>query len=572
MFKLSKLILRTNREDREILFDNFSYVYGSHDRGKTVLLDLIDYMMGDSDFNYSIMPAMKGVNSLELKIELEDKCLWLCRTSKDFYYKLSDGDKSFIRVISINDYKDKILSFLLCDDLQVLEDYKILTGKNIGYRSLSLFNYLPESGVGDITNVFPKSKEIGELLNIKSIMLYIFNKNNVDKIMKLKKRNELLQSEIKELRLLNDGSIFSEKTIRENMLKLSLKNSDSILELREIFYEYKKTLQLEKKSTTNKDLIYLIKASQTLAEEIKYQLFLQEQSKHEVKNINISNRLLEMLKNIVIKKEEYKDIVKILERDILNNKQDILILDSKDYKKSIENLKNKKMEIDQQIDIINTGLDKFTYDEKIRIVNILDNAFQHYNNDNNEKKIEDKEKEIQDNLKTINTLSNTFNEKTIKEFNTLLTDIYRNFKQIDFVASDLSKEKFELRFNPAKISVFAIETKKNKDGNEQEVTYVPGSKARMTLWQLSTYIAMGIFIKLNFEGMPFAEYIAIDAVIQEFAENVDQTNLIVETVKKLAKENSIQIIMTGAFNCAELKLEPNEVVNIDAGLNPAFNN
>ena len=39
------------------------------------------------------------------------------------------------------------------------------------------------------------------------------------------------------------------------------------------------------------DLIYLIKASQTLSEEIKYQIFLEEQSKHEIKNVT---------KNIVI--------------------------------------------------------------------------------------------------------------------------------------------------------------------------------------------------------------------------------------------------------------------------------
>ena len=570
MFKLSKLILKTNKGDREILLNNFSYIYGRHDRGKTVFLDVIDFMMGDSEYNYANKQAMRGVNSIELRMEIDKRCLWLCRDEKNFFYKLSDEDQRYIRVINIEEYKEKILSFIIADNYDVLDDYKALTGKNISYRSLSLFNYLPESGIADITNVFPKSKEIGELLNIKSIMLYIFNKENVLRITKLKTENARLEKEIKELRQPNDGSIYCEKIIRENMSKLSLNNTDSILKLKEQFKEYQKTLSLKKEEVKNKDLLYLIKASQLLAEEIKYQMFLEEQSKYETKDLDNSNKLLEMLSGILIKNDDNKEVVNILKQDILRNKQDILFLNGKDYKKSLENLKLRKAGIDKQIGQINRGLDKYSYDDKMKIINILDNAFQNYRADNLEEKIKEKEKTIQENNKTINTLSNGFNQKTLNSFNVLLTNIYKKFDKLEFVKKDLQKESFQLRFNPAKVSVSAIEVKRDDDGNSVEVAYVPGSKARMTLWQLATYMAMCVFIKNNFNGMPFAQYICVDAVVQEFVDEKEPTNEIIDCMKDFVEKNEMQMIIVGALDPIKLNLSSDQYVNIDNGLNPAF--
>lgn len=434
-----------------------------------------------------------------------------------------------------------------------------------------LINYLPENGVGDITNVFPKSKEIGELLNIKSIMLYIFNKENVQKITKMKEENEKLQAEIKELRLTNDGSAFSEKIIRENMSKLSFESTDSIQEMKDKFLQYKKTLQSDNKSVKNKDLLYLVKASQILAEEIKYQMFLQKQAKYESDNIKKSNKLLEMLNTILSKNDSNREIINILKKDIQDNDKDISLLNIKDYETSLHNLKAKKEEIDKQINIINTGLDKFTYDEKIKIVNILDNAFQNYNENNIDRQIEQKSEKIQANNKEINMLNNMVDANTLKRFNDLLTNTYKLFNEIQLVKNDFSKDNFKLIFNPAKVSVYAVITEKDKEGNNKEKIYMPGSKARMTLWQLSTYLTMAKFIKNNFKGMPFAEYLCIDAVIQEFVDDKLPTNVVINCVKNFALKNEIQIIMSGALNTQNLNINQNELVNIDQGLNPWFN-
>ncbi len=430
---------------------------------------------------------------------------------------------------------------------------------------------MPENGVGDITNVFPKSKEIGELLNIKSIMLYIFNKENVQKITKMKEENEKLQAEIKELRLTNDGSAFSEKIIRENMSKLSFESTDSIQEMKDKFLQYKKTLQSDNKSVKNKDLLYLVKASQILAEEIKYQMFLQKQAKYESDNIKKSNKLLEMLNTILSKNDSNREIINILKKDIQDNDKDISLLNIKDYETSLHNLKAKKEEIDKQINIINTGLDKFTYDEKIKIVNILDNAFQNYNENNIDRQIEQKSEKIQANNKEINMLNNMVDANTLKRFNDLLTNTYKLFNEIQLVKNDFSKDNFKLIFNPAKVSVYAVITEKDKEGNNKEKIYMPGSKARMTLWQLSTYLTMAKFIKNNFKGMPFAEYLCIDAVIQEFVDDKLPTNVVINCVKNFALKNEIQIIMSGALNTQNLNINQNELVNIDQGLNPWFN-
>ena len=220
--------------------------------------------------------------------------------------------------------------------------------------------------------------------------------------------------------------------------------------------------------------------------------------------------------------------------------------------------------------MVNIGLDKYTYNDKMKIVNILDNAFQNYREDNLEQKIREKEKILQENNKTINTLSNGFNQKTINNFNALLTDIYKKFDKIEFVKKDLQKEGFQLRFNPAKVSTSAVEVKRDDDGNSVEVAYIPGSKARMTLWQLVTYMAMCVFINNNFTGMPFASYICVDAVVQEFVDESEPTNEIIDCVKEFVEKNGIQMIIVGALDPIKLNLHSYQYVNIDDGLNPAF--
>lgn len=569
MFKLSKLKLNTIKGECTYIIKDFAYIYGKHDKGKTVFLDIIDYMMGDSKFSISNKQATIGINSIELVLESENRQLCLCRDEKNFYYKQSLDDEKYIRVVGIDAYKDKILDFILNGNYEIVDDYKKLTEKNIGYRSLSLFNYLPESGVADITNVFPKSKEIGELINIRSIILYIFNKENVLKITKLKEENERLEKELLIIREKTDGSLYCEKTIRENMAKLSLDNSNAIGELKREFEKYQKSLLINDKTLKNKDLIYLIKASQKLSEEIKYQLFLEEQSKHEIKNVTKTNRLLEMLTGILTEDRDNSFIVESLKSDIIKNKNDITLLNKKDYKKSISNLKEKKLEIDRQIEQINNGLDKLSYNEKIKIINVLDNAFLNYKSNNYNEQIEDIEKQIKENNKIINSLSNSFNDKSISQFNTLVTNIYKKFNSLEFVKADLSINGFELNFNPSKISVSATAIKKDKEGNDIEVNYMPGSKARMTLWQLVTYLAMSKFIKQNFNGMPFAEYIAIDAVIQEFSDEKQPTKEMINVIKEFVKDNEIQVIISGAINPQELDIKDN-TVDISMGLNPAF--
>lgn len=206
------------------------------------------------------------------------------------------------------------------------------------------------------------------------------------------------------------------------------------------------------------------------------------------------------------------------------------------------------MEIDRQIEQINNGLDKLSYNEKIKIINVLDNAFLNYKSNNYDEQIEDIEKQIKENSKIINSLSNSFNNKSISQFNFLVTNIYKKFNSLEFVKADLSINGFELNFNPSKISVSATAIKKDKEGNDIEVNYIPWSKARMTLWQLVTYLAMSKFIKQNFNGMPFAEYIAIDAVVQEFSDEKQPTKEMINVIKEFVKDNEIQVIISGAIN------------------------
>lgn len=550
--------------------DYFSYIYGSHDRGKTVFLDIIDYMMGDSHFTISNKQALIGVESIELMIEAEARELWLCREDKNFYYKINEKDERYIRVAGIDAYKKKIQDFILNGNYKIVDEYKNLTDKNIGFRSLSLFNYLPETGVADIMNVFPKSKEIGELLNIRSIILYIFNKENVSKITQLKSENEDLHKQLLDLRERNDGSLYCERIIRENMAKLSFDSSNSIVDLKIQFEDYKKSLLINDKQLNNRDLIYLIKASQILSEEIKYQKFLEEQSNYEIKNTTNTNRLLEMLTSILIENKNNTEIINNLRDDVLKNKKDIEILSKKDYKKSIENLIEKKTEIDRQVSLINNGLDKMSFDEKIKVINILDEAFLNYKPNNYDEQIKLIEKKIQENNKNIQLLSNSFNQRSINNFNNLINSIYKKFIGVEFVKADLSKNGFQLKFNPFKISISANIKEKNKEGDSIEINYIPGSKARMTLWQLVTYMGMLLYLKENFDSIPFAKYIEVDAVIQEFADNNQPTKEIIDVIKTFAIEKELQIIISGAVNPRTLDLKDEQLVDIDSGLNPAY--
>ena len=82
---------------------------------------------------------------------------------------------------------------------------------------------------------------------------------------------------------------------------------------------------------------------------------------------------------------------------------------------------------------------------------------------------------------------------------------------------------------------------------------------------------MCVFLKSNFEGMPFAPYLAIDAVVQEFSDTKTDIQQIIKVIKNFAYENESQIVISGAVFYEELDLNIEaEVVDINNGLNPAF--
>ena len=67
------------------------------------------------------------------------------------------------------------------------------------FRSFTFLNYIEEKGLGDLSVVFTKAKELKHQIRIRNIMDFFFNYENIEQIYEKELELELAEKELSEI-------------------------------------------------------------------------------------------------------------------------------------------------------------------------------------------------------------------------------------------------------------------------------------------------------------------------------------------------------------------------------------
>lgn len=199
MFKVDLIRFNHADEFQEYKFSEHSFVYGKNTRGKTALTMAIDYILGSSDkLTYQ---GLDNIDSIEALLKNEMTSLWIKRTVKEGEYFYRRTEESDYSEVSADTYKDNICSILTqLQNNRYLEIYNKVFDEHPSFRSFNFLNYIEEKGLGDLSTVFTKAKELKHNIRIRNIMNFFFNFENIEQIYE---KELLLDAKSKELEKLS---------------------------------------------------------------------------------------------------------------------------------------------------------------------------------------------------------------------------------------------------------------------------------------------------------------------------------------------------------------------------------
>ena len=324
MFKVE--VIRFNHADevQEYKFSEHCFVYGKNTRGKTALTIVIDYILGSSDkLTYQ---GLDNIDSIEALLKNERTSLWIKRTVKEggyFYRRTKESDYS---EVSADTYKDNICLILTqLRNNRYLEIYNKVFDEHPSFRSFNFLNYIEEKGLGDLSTVFTKAKELKHNIRIRNIMNFFFNFENIEQIYE---KELLLDTKSKELEKLSStyqeysrSKVQQQKIFKELQLDYTGKYSADY----KTFCDFRSSY-VRKAKANSKDLVYLSQSSFSLAEEIKIYNFMKNQSSNMVDRKERIKRLLSIMSEIVSDEPDYEEYTRFIKDTIETLDEENVIL------------------------------------------------------------------------------------------------------------------------------------------------------------------------------------------------------------------------------------------------------
>lgn len=556
MFRL-KSIQFNNGEDKQIyVFTAHSFVWGPNTVGKTALTKAIDYILGSN--NPLSYQGLDNIESIEAHLTNESTDLWLKRTiSGSFFYKRTT--ESQYSEVSQDVYKDNIC-LMICSkpNTRFTNVYNKVFEERPTFRSFNFLNYIDEKGLGDLSVVFTKAKELKHQIRIQNIMRFFFNYENIEQI--YEKEVQLEQVE-RDLETLKNGYLEytqSRYQLKKLFSELQLPYSDSFADDLKTFEAFKNNY-IRKTKSTSKDLIYLTKASFSLAEEIKLYTFMKNQSANMVERRERIKRLLTIFHTIVENHSEYENYAQIITRTISGIEDENLILSLTDYGKAIRDINSEKEKLDEQIIQLRAQAAELQYEVAIKKVGLIEHAFAVISRETDVEKITHLQDEAALLKNEIKTLKSAFDRTKIERFNKQLTDLYlKSDLKVKHLEEDRKEIKFALDFDPFRLCLFA-----HKFENERETCYTPGSMTRQTHLQMLIYLNMFRYLKEYFPDFICLPLLVIDSANQPMEGDVFRE--LYPVIIDLADEFGVQTIF---MSKDRLEYVPQEdFVDISSGLN-----
>lgn len=558
MFRIRSITLYKGTDKKEYRFTDNAYVYGHNNVGKTALTKAIDYALGSSErLSHAGLDNIDAVAAYLVNGKTE---LWIKRTLQgEYYYKRTKASE--YTLISSDTYKEYI-SELITDtpDVKAVKVYQRVFDENPTYRSFTFLNFVDEIGQGDLGAIFTRGKEIRHLVRIRNIMDFFFNYENIEKLYEKKTELDAVESELKRYNARMNQYTYSVNGIHDIFISLGLPYSDDMRENHRSFDEFRK--DFSRMTTRPKDdLVYLAKASHSLAEELKLYSYLKNQSQKAGDRKERTERLLSTLYSIIAENDEYKDDVSAITEAIEEIKQDRIILSLADYDSTIRKIEDQKKSIDAKISTLKSQAAELDYDKTLKLIALLENYFNLIDTMVDISRGAQLDEQAKVLRKEIKDIKSNYSQKGLIEFNNRLTQMYleSNVTGVSYLNDDRNEEQFSLTFDPFSQVLVA----KHKEG-EAVVSYTPGSMARHNHLQLLVYLCMLEYLHERFPNFIYLPILIIDSADQPMEESSFEEIYpsLIETAKKIG----VQTIFVSKTRTKTVNEK--DLVDITTGLNP----
>lgn len=558
MFRIKEVTIYKGTNGKKYNFTDNTFIYGNNSVGKTAFTKVIDFVLGSSDSLSH--DGLDNIDEVGAYITNEKTELWIKRSiNGEFSYRRTEN--SGFSIVSFETYKDIICNVITDNlDVKAVQVYKKVFEENPSFRSFTFFNFVDEIGQGDLGAIFTRGKDIRHIVRIRKIMDFFFNYENAERIYEKSVELDKLESEYKKvsekLRLYNQSMSDVQKLFSELGLNYS---GDMSIDYKS-FLDYKE--QFSRESPKSKgDLAYLVRASHSLAEEIKVYGYLRSQSKVTSSRKDRTEKLLSMLGAIVADNPNYADEVSTINKMIEEIEKDRIILSLADYDESIKKIITEKRKIDTEIRNLQNQSVELDYEETIKKLALVENCFLVINSVIDVNRTAVLESQISEIKKEIRELKNNFSQKTINDFNSRLTEMYlkSNVKNVQYLNDDRGELDFALQFDPFSQVLVAY----HREG-EARVAYTPGSMARHNHLQLLVYLCMLEYLHEKFNNFIYLPILIMDSPDQPMESTSFEE--IYPTIIEVANEIGIQTIFISKIkmNC----VKESDLIDISIGLNP----
>lgn len=556
MFKFESITFNHDDESQTYRFSRHTFVYGLNTVGKTALTKAIDFVLGSSEgLTYQ---GLDNIDSVEAFISNEKTSLWIKRTISGSYYYKRTAESQYSEVSS-EIYKDNIC-LLISDSTNnhLLDVYSKVFDEKPSFRSFNFLNYIEEKGLGDLSVVFTKARELKHQIRIRNIMDFFFNYENIEQIYEKEIRLEQAEKELSELA--KDYQEYNRSIFQAKKLfnELHLPYTDNFVKDSKTFSDFK-TSYIRTAKAKSRDLVYLTKASFSLAEEIKLYTFMREQSNNMVDRKERTKRLLSIISSIVQEHPEYKDYTQSIETIVKEIGDENIILSLTDYTKAIKDIQAEKNRLDSQIEQLRNQASDLTYEAAMKKVGLLEHIFSIISREFDVEHFQSLENEVARLKGEIKNLKSSFNQNKIKKFNENLTNLYlESGLDVKHLNEDLQDNDFSLEFDPFKLCLFAI----HKEG-EQFQRFIPGSMTRQTHLQMLVYLCMFGHLNENFPNFIYLPLLIIDSANQPMGLQIFEK--VYPTIISIADQYGIQTIF---MSKDQLKnVDTDNLIDISTGLN-----
>lgn len=555
MFKLETITFYHGDESQEYHFTNHSFVYGLNTVGKTALTKAIDYVLGSSEgLTYQ---GLDNIDSVGAYITNGNTNLWIKRTiGGSFFYKRTA--ESEYTEISSEVYKDNICLIISASaNYHLIDVYSKVFDERPSFRSFNFLNYIEEKGLGDLSVVFTKARELKHQIRIRNIMDFFFNYENIEQLYEKQLELDTIEKEMAELA--KDYQEYSRSLYQAKKLfgELHLSYTGDYSKDYKTFVRFKTSYTRAAKAKS-KDLVYLTKASFSLAEEIKLYSFLKDQSINMIDRNERSKRLLSILESVVRENSEYAEYTQSLISIIEEIGNENIILSLTDYSKAIKDIEIEKSKLDGQIEKLRSQASELTYEAAVKKVGLLEHIFMILSREFNTEHYHELESRSAQLKHDIKLLKSSFNQRKIKDFNANLNKLYLNSGlDIKHLNEDLHENGFSLEFDPFKLCLFA--TRKE---DEQTVRYMPGSMTRQTHLQMLTYLCMFGYLRETFPGFIYLPLLIIDSANQPMG--VEIFEKVYPTIISIADQYGLQTVF---MSKDRIDVPSDDFIDISNGLN-----